>query len=61
MTDLANTDLAATPFTWNTLNAIANTDLVPKPLRGKPDAILATVYLGRELGLGPMQSMRMLE
>lgn len=61
MTDLATTDLAHTPFTWKTLTAIANTEFVPKNLRGKPEAILAAIYLGRELGLGPMQSMNMID
>ncbi len=61
VTDLAHTDLSTTPFTWNTLTAIANTEMVPKGLRGKPEAMLAAVYLGRELGLGPMQAMNMID
>ena len=61
MNDLATTDLANTPFTWTTLNAIAETEMVPKAIRGKPAAMLATIYMGRELGLGPMQSMRMID
>ena len=61
MTELATTDLSKTPFTWNTLKAIANTEMVPQGLRGKPEAILAAVYMGRELGLGPMQSMNMID
>jgi hypothetical protein len=46
------------PFTFKTLQAIANTEFVPAGLRGKPNAILAAVLMGRELGLGPMESMR---
>ena len=60
-TDLATIDLGSTPFSWTTLKAISNTDMVPKGLRGNPEAMLAAVYLGRELGLGPMQSMQMLD
>lgn len=61
MTDLVATDLSHTPFTWKTLTAIANTEFVPSGLRGKPEALLAAVYFGRELGLGPMQSMNMID
>lgn len=59
MTDLAETlDLAGAPFTWKTLHAISKTEFVPNGLRGKPEAILACILTGRELGLGPMQSMQ---
>ena len=61
MNDLATADIATTPFSWNTLTAVANTDMVPRALRGKPESILATIYLGRELGLGPMQSLQMID
>lgn len=46
------------PFTFKTLQAIAATEFVPRGLRGKPNAILAAILMGRELGLGPMESMR---
>jgi hypothetical protein len=36
---------------------IANTDFVPKGLRGNPPAILAAILYGHEVGLGPMQSL----
>jgi hypothetical protein len=36
---------------------IANTDFVPKALRGNPPAILAAVLYGHEIGLEPMQSL----
>lgn len=61
MTDLATVDLSATPFTWKTLTVIADTEMVPKGLRGNPPAMLAAIYLGRELGLGPMQAMNMID
>jgi hypothetical protein len=37
---------------------IANTDFVPAALRGKPAAVTAAMLAGRELGLGPIQSMQ---
>ena len=37
--------------------AIANTEFVPKSLRGNPAAIAAAVLYGDEVGLGPMQSL----
>jgi hypothetical protein len=36
---------------------IANTDFVPKALRGNPPAILAAILYGHEIGLEPMQSL----
>lgn len=39
-------------------NAIADTEFVPKELRGKPAAIAACFLTGRELGLGPMASLK---
>jgi len=53
--------LDSAPFTFNTLEAVANTDFVPKGLRGKPKAILAAILTGRELGLGPMESLRSID
>ena len=49
--------LAETPVTYQTLRAIAQTEFVPAGLRGKPEAVLACVLYGRELGLGPMASL----
>lgn len=49
------------PFTFKTLQAIAKTEFVPAGLRGKTEAILACVLTGRELGLGPMESMRSID
>ena len=37
--------------------AIANTDFVPKTLRGNPAAITAAILYGLEVGLTPMQSL----
>ena len=38
---------------------IHNTSFVPKALRGDPNSVLACILTGDELGLGPMQSLRM--
>src|SRR5260221_1598952 len=37
---------------------IAETDFVPKALRNKPAAIAACILTGRELGIGPMASLK---
>ena len=55
--DAALFPLAETPVTYQTLRAIARTDFVPAALRGRPEAVLACVLYGRELGLGPMESL----
>lgn len=36
---------------------VANTDFVPKALRGNPPAIMAAILYGDEVGFGPMQSL----
>jgi hypothetical protein len=36
---------------------IASTEFVPSALRNKPDAVLAAILTGHELGIGPMQSL----
>jgi hypothetical protein len=38
-------------------DVIAATEFVPTPMRGKPEAITATILYGDELGIGPMQSL----
>jgi hypothetical protein len=43
---------------WKLAERLARTDFVPRDMRGKPDAILACILTGRELGIGPMQSLR---
>lgn len=37
---------------------IAGTQFVPESYRGKPDAVVAAILTGREMGIGPMQSLR---
>src|SRR3954471_9372796 len=36
---------------------LADTEFVPKAMRGKPDAVTAAIMYGDELGLGPMQAL----
>lgn len=43
---------------WVVAERIANTEFVPKSLRGKPDRIFASMLTGREIGIGPMSSMK---
>lgn len=43
--------------TMEVVRAIANTDFVPKTIRGNQATILACVLYGREIGLGPMESL----
>lgn len=38
--------------------AVANTDMVPKHFRGKPDDLTAAILFGATLGFDPMQSSR---
>lgn len=54
----AELDLAAAPVTWRTLTAIADTEMVNATLRGRPYAMYAALLYGRELGIGPIQSLQ---
>ncbi len=51
-----------TPREWEAMTAMAvrlcNTAFVPESYRGKPDTVLAAIATGREMGIGPMQSLR---
>jgi hypothetical protein len=37
---------------------VAATKFVPDSYQGNPDAVVAAIFTGRELGIGPMQSLR---
>ena len=37
---------------------IARTQFVPESYRGQPEAVVAAILTGRELGIGPMESLR---
>jgi len=43
---------------YNLARLTTNTEMVPKPLRGRPDAAFAVMVYGAELGLEPMAAMR---
>lgn len=43
---------------WTLARLTTNTEMVPKALRGRPDAALAVMVYGNELGLRPMTSLR---
>lgn len=49
------------PFTYETLRAIARTEFVPSGLRGNVPAVLAAVFVGREMGLPPMEAIRSID
>lgn len=62
MTDLvryenptSSIELAGTA--WPIAQQIARTEFVPAALRGKPEAVLACIMTGHELGIGAMQSL----
>jgi hypothetical protein len=52
-------DLVATFATL--AGQIAKTEFVPKALRGRPEAVLSAMLYGRELGLEPMTSLRLIQ
>lgn len=37
---------------------ICRTEFVPRDFRNRPDAVLASIMTGRELGIGPMQALK---
>lgn len=49
-------DLA--PEAWKLATKVADTEFVPRALRGKPEAVLACILAGYEAGLSPMTSLR---
>jgi hypothetical protein len=43
---------------WRLAQHMANSDLVPKSFRGKPEDVLVAIQLGAEIGFAPMQSLQ---
>jgi hypothetical protein len=50
-------DFAVIPAAFDYARRIAQTEFVPGSFRNRPEAILAAIMAGRELGLPPMQSL----
>lgn len=46
---------------WNLAQQIHRTEFVPGSLRGKPEAIMAAMLTGREIGIGAMHSLRAID
>ena len=46
---------------WKLAQTIAGTDFVPRGLRGNVAAITAAMLTGREIGIGPMHSLRAID
>lgn len=62
MTELATNDPDLEQnWTWRTLVAVCNTDMVPKAFQWKPHEAFAAIQIGRESGLGPMTSLQMID
>lgn len=59
--DMTGADLATAPLNWNALVRISDTDFVPRALRNNPSAVMAAVFSGREVGLSPMASLRLVD
>lgn len=61
MTDLVRyepkTSIELAPEAWSLAQKVAPTEFVPTALRGKPEAVLAAMLTGHELGIGPMQAL----
>ncbi len=57
MTDAANTDITKAPITYNTLISLSKTPTVPERYQGRPMDLYAAILIGRELAIGPMESI----
>jgi hypothetical protein len=42
---------------WRVAQVLSKTDFAPKDMRGRPEAVLACLSMGAELGLSPMQAL----
>jgi len=61
-TNSAPASVLPSPKEWEATLAVARqisaTQFVPESYRGKPESVVAAILTGREMGIGPMQSMR---
>ena len=48
-------------FLMQVAEHLANTEFVPKGVRGKAPAVLACMLTGREMGIGPMRALRQID
>jgi len=59
---LAPANVLPSPVEWEATMALARTiaatTFVPEAYRGQPEAVVAAILTGRELGIGPMQALR---
>jgi hypothetical protein len=53
----SSSSLELAPEAWKLASRVADTDFVPKALRGKPEAVLACILAGHEAGISPMQAL----
>lgn len=49
--------LELVPQVWDLAQRIARTEFVPKALMGRPEAVMAAMLIGHELGVSPLQSL----
>jgi len=43
---------------WRLAQRLSGTEFVPSSLRDRPNAVLAAILTGREIGIGPMQALQ---
>lgn len=53
--------LAGIDSRWRMAQRVADTEFVPQAFRRRPDAVLAAIQFGAELGIGPMQSLQSID
>jgi hypothetical protein len=58
MADVTEDEVALLRARYQLAQQIASTDFVPSAMRGKPAAVLGCFMAGREIGLGPMASLK---
>lgn len=56
--DKSSSTLEVATAAWQLSHRLAGTEFVPAALRNKPEAVLACILSGHELGIGPMQSLQ---